>query len=77
MTVADDGASRYRIVVRGECGKLLAGVIGALAIECRQGRTTAVAVVRDEAEFYGLLYLFQELALHIVSIEELDQVRSA
>jgi hypothetical protein len=27
--------------------------------------------VRDESEFYGLLHRFEDLALHVISIEEL------
>lgn len=65
---------RYRIVVRDECGDLLAGLFDGLAIESGEGRTSIVASVRDESEFYGLLDRFEELALHIVSIVSLNDL---
>jgi hypothetical protein len=65
---------RYRIVVRDECGDLLAGLFEGLAIESAEGRTSIVASVRDESEFYGLLDRFEELALHIVSIVSLNDL---
>jgi hypothetical protein len=65
---------RYRIVVRDECGDLLAGLFDGLAIESGGGRTSIVASVRDESEFYGLLDRLEELALHIVSIVSLTDL---
>jgi hypothetical protein len=61
----------YRIVVRGECGGLLAGLIEEAAIESGGGLTFIVAPVRDQSELYGLLDRLQELALHIVSLADL------
>ncbi len=66
-------ACRYRIVVRDECADLLAGLFEGLAIESGTGWTSVVATVRDESEFYGLLDRFQELALHIVSLNDLGR----
>jgi hypothetical protein len=63
---------RYRIVVRDECGDMLAGLLDGLTIESGDGWTSIVASVRDESEFYGLLDRFEELALHIVSIVSLS-----
>ena len=62
---------RYRIVLRGECGGLLAGLAAGLAVESGQGRTCVIATVRDESEFYGLLDRLQDFALHIISLSEL------
>ena len=62
---------RYRIVVREDCGDLLASLVEGLAIESGGDRTSVVASVRDESELYGLLDRFHELALHIVSLNEL------
>jgi hypothetical protein len=64
-------AHRYRIVVRDDCGDLLAGLFDGLAIESGGDRTSVVASVRDESELYGLLDRFHELSLHIVSLNEL------
>jgi hypothetical protein len=65
-------AHRYRIVVRDDCGDLLASLVEGLAIESGGGRTSVVASVRDESELYGLLDRFHELGLHIVSLNELE-----
>jgi len=63
---------RYRIVLRGECEQLLTGLLDGFTVESGQGWTSIVASVRDESELYGLLDRFQEFALHIVSLTELD-----
>jgi hypothetical protein len=63
---------RYRIVVRDDCGDLLASLVEGLAVEWAGDQTSIVASVRDESELYGLLDRFHELALHIVSLHELE-----
>ena len=63
---------RYRIVVREDCGDLLASLVEGLAIESGGAQTSVVASVRDESELYGLLDRFHDLALHIVSLHELE-----
>jgi hypothetical protein len=63
---------RYRIVVRDDCGDLLASLVEGLAIESGGDQTSVVASVRDESELYGLLDRFHDLALHIVSLHELE-----
>jgi hypothetical protein len=63
---------RYRIVVRDDCGDLLASLVEGLAIESGGDQTSVVASVRDESELYGLLDRFYDLALHIVSLHELE-----
>jgi peptidyl-tRNA hydrolase len=75
MTTLSDTAMRYRIILRGECGMLLTGIVDKLAVECSPGRTCVVVTVRDESELYGLLDRLQELALHIVCIHELGADR--
>ncbi len=62
---------RYRIILRGECQQLLAGILEGFTVESGRGRTCIMASVRDESELYGLLDRFQEFALHIVSLTEL------
>jgi len=63
---------RDRIVVRDDCGDLLASLVEGLAIESGGAQTSVVASVRDESELYGLLDRFHDLALHIVSLHELE-----
>jgi hypothetical protein len=72
MGTSSGGARRYQIIVRGECGDMLAAAIDGLAVESRPGSTCVVASVRDDSEFYGLLDRFQDFALHITSLTELD-----
>jgi hypothetical protein len=62
---------RYRIVVREECADLLAGLLDGPVIGSGRGRTSIEARVRDVAELYGLLDRLQDLALHIVSLDDL------
>ena len=71
MTAPDDQVQRYRIVARGESPVLLGGVADGLQIESGRGWTSVVASVRDESELWGLLGRFQDLAMHLVSINEL------
>jgi hypothetical protein len=71
MNTPSDAPHRYQIVFRGECGDVLAGVLGDAVIESRDGYTRVVVTVRDQPEFYGLLDRFADLALWPVSLIEL------
>jgi hypothetical protein len=71
LTMLSHTTPRYRIILRGECGTLLSGIVDERAIESCRGWTCVVVSVRDESELYGLLDRFQDLALHIVSLNEL------
>jgi hypothetical protein len=71
MTAIAEPGRRYRIILRGECQQLLAGLWEGCVVELGRGWTCILASVRDESEFYGLLERFQEFALHIVSLNEL------
>jgi len=71
MTPSVAAGRRYRIILRGECKHLLAGMLDGLLVETCRGWTCVTASVRDESELYGLLERFQEFALHIVSLNEL------
>jgi hypothetical protein len=66
------GARQYRIIIRGECGRLLASLIDNVQVEpSRNGDTCVVALLRDDPEFWGLLEQLRDLALHLVSVQEL------
>lgn len=62
---------QYRIILRGECRQLLAGLPSDFSVQTGRGWTCVMASVRDESELYGLLDRFQDFALHIVSLNEL------
>ena len=65
-------ARQYRIIIRGECGRLLVSLIDNVRVEPSQdGDTCVVALVRDDPEFWGLLERLRDLALHLVSLQEL------
>ena len=66
-------ARRYRIVIRGECGRLLASLLENVeVVSSRNGHTCIVALVRDDPEFWGLLEQLRDLAMHVVSLQDLD-----
>jgi hypothetical protein len=66
-------ARRYRLVIRGECGRLLAGLVDNIQVVTSQnGDTCVIALVRDDPEFWGLMEQLQDLALHVVSLQDLD-----
>ena len=72
MAMLSNTTMRYQIIVRGECGMLLAGIVEDLTAESSHGRTRVVISVRDESELYGLLDRLQDLAVHIISLNELS-----
>jgi hypothetical protein len=67
-----DAPLRYRIIFRGECGNVLQGILGDATIESQRGWTRVIATVGGKAGFYELLARFQDLALQVVSINQLD-----
>jgi hypothetical protein len=71
MNTPSDAPRHYQIVFRGECGKVLAGILDDAEIESRHGYTCVVATMRDQSEFYGLLDRFADVALLPVSLIEL------
>ncbi len=68
---------RYRIIVRGECGRLLAASFEDAVIETGGGVTSIVAVVPDDSALYGLLDQIQNLALHLISVNEIGRSEPA
>ena len=67
------GTRQYRICLRSDCGRLLVSLIDNLHVEpCHLGGTCVVALVRDDPEFWGVMEQLRDLALHIVSVEDLD-----
>ena len=66
---------RYRIIIRGECGRLLTSLIENIEVVTSQnGHTCVVALVRDDPEFWGLMEQLRDLAMHVVSLQDLDHV---
>ena len=77
-TTADAPAGERYYLLKGGNALPAAGIarvmgeIEGLAIESGGDQTSVVASVRDESELYGLLDRFHDLALHIVSLHELE-----
>lgn len=67
-----DAPLRYRIIFRGECGRVLQGIVSDATIESRRGWTCVIVTVGGESGFYRLLDRFRDLALPVVSINQLD-----
>ena len=64
---------RYRIIIRGECGRLLTSLMENVEVVLSQnGHTCVVALVRDDPEFWGLMEQLRDLAMHVVSLQDLD-----
>lgn len=64
---------RYRIIIRGECGRLLTSLMDNVeVVTCQNGHTCVVALVRDDPEFWGLMEQLRDLAVHVVSLQDLD-----
>jgi hypothetical protein len=75
MTRPANGSRQYRIRLRGECGRLLLGLIDNPHVEpSHDGDTSVVVSVRDDPEFWGLMEQLRDVALHIVSVQDLDYV---
>jgi hypothetical protein len=60
--------SVYEIVIEGELGPRLAGRFAPMRVEARDGTTTLVGEIRDQAELKGLLDLAASLGLALVSV---------
>ena len=63
---------RYRIVVRGEFGELLASAFSEMTALPRNGTTILMADVADSSEFYGVLDRLRDFAIELVSVNELQ-----
>ena len=62
---------RYQLIVRGEGGPLTESLFGDAAIETGHGCTSLVFAARDDSELYGLLDRIQDVALHLISLNQI------
>ena len=63
---------RYQLILRGECGPLTAWLFGdAAAIESGDGCTSVIFSARDDSELYGLLDRIKDVALHLISLNQI------
>jgi hypothetical protein len=73
---ASDTGYLYQLILRGECGRLVAGLCGDVMIESGDGRTSMIFDVRDDSELRDLLDRIQDLGLHLVSLNEIGSIGS-
>jgi hypothetical protein len=69
--VHDYPGYQYQLVLSGECGPLTARLSGDAAIESGYGYTSVIFSVRDDSELYGLLDRIQDVALHLISLNQI------
>ncbi len=66
------GARQYRIIIWGDCRRLVANLAGNVQVEpSLNGDTSVIALVRDDLEFWGLIQQLRDLALRVVAFQEL------
>lgn len=64
---------RYRIVVRGEFGELLAAAFDDVAVTTGAGKTVIVAPVQDNQELYGLMDRLRDHGVEIERVSRVDE----
>ena len=62
---------QYQLILRGECGPLTAWLFGDAVIESGDGCTSVIFSARDDSELYGLLDRIQDVALHLISLNQI------
>jgi hypothetical protein len=63
---------RYQLILRGDCGPLTAWLFGDAPIASGGGSGTSVIFsARDDSELYGLLDQIQDVALHLISLNQI------
>jgi hypothetical protein len=62
---------RYQLILRGECGPLTAWLFGDAAIESGGGCTSVAFSARDDSDLYGLLDRIQDVAFHLISLNQI------
>jgi hypothetical protein len=59
-----------QLILRGDCGPLTAWLFGDAAIGSGDGGTSLMFSARDDSELYGLLDRIQDVALHLISLNQ-------
>jgi len=68
----DHGAA-YRIVVRGELDDRFAYLFDGMQMHRVEGTTVLTGGVHDQAQLHGLMQRLEELALELLSVEQLGR----
>ncbi|MDQ2873342.1 MAG: carboxymuconolactone decarboxylase family protein [Actinomycetota bacterium] len=72
MTMPGNHPRRYRIIIAGDVESLLSASLDGSEVTSLRGWTSVSTSVPDESAFYGLLDRLQDLALQVVSLNELS-----
>lgn len=59
---------RYRVVVEGELGPRYAAAFDGMRMECSEGRTAIIGMVRDQSHLQGLVDHIATLGLTLISV---------
>jgi hypothetical protein len=68
-----DSGTAYRIVVRGELDDRFAYLFNGMDMQCADGTTVLTGSVVDQAQLLGFIERLEELALELVSVEQIDR----
>jgi hypothetical protein len=68
-----DSGTAYRIVVRGELDDRFAYLFNGMEMHCADGNTVLTGSVVDQAQLHGFIERLEELALELVSVEQLGR----
>jgi len=65
-----DSGTAYRIVVRGELDDRFACLFNGMEMQCSDGTTVLTGNV-DQAQLHGYIERLEELALELVTVEQI------
>ena len=68
-----DSGTAYRIVVRGELDDRFAYLFNGMEMQCVDGTTVLTGSAVDQAQLHGFIERLEELALELVSVEQLGR----
>ena len=70
-TEVSETGHRYRLMVRGACGPLTEWLPGDAATGTGDGCTSLIVSARDDSELYGLHDRSQDVALHLIGLNQI------
>jgi hypothetical protein len=73
-TEVTDTGYLYQLILRGECGRLVAGLFDDVMIEPAENQTSMIFCVQDDSELRGLLDRIQNLELHLITLNEIGSI---
>jgi hypothetical protein len=65
--------ARYRITVRGRLSERFASAFDGLDLELRQGETSLVGPIADQAELFGVFDRLRAFGLELIRVEAIAE----